>query len=431
MQSKYSASIKVKLRTNRTNTQKEHPIIIRVTKDCKSSILSIGYNVRKEEWDEKDKEVKKHHKEQLKINKEIRDIKAKLSELMTAYKDKKVDYSSSELINAYLNNSNSKQLTEEIEKRTEEVGLFEYYRLLDKRMLSNKQFKTRETYIAAMGWVEKFLKNENFQEEIEMPISTLDYVFLLDLLTFIRSKKPNIKGATLFGYFKNYKAIKNKAKREGKCSSEKCDLHKFSLAQFDTGTAPRYISLDDIKKIESVKLPKESGLWHARNYFLFSFYSLGMNLLDIATLEWSNIIEASTRYKRKKTGNNFDFQTNAKCLAIIKEYKKSHKSALVFPILKNTDLNDIDNYEKYKNKQKIINQNLRKVATKAGVNSRITFYTARHSFASGCKEMGCSTEYISEFLGHSNVEVTMKYLRRFSDAEKNKVAEQFYASMLT
>jgi len=422
MQTKNTASIKVKLRTNRTNSQGQHPIIIRVTKDCKSSIISVGKSVSKEEWDDKDKEVKKCHREQLKINKEIRDIKSKLSEIMISYRDKKVDYSSIDLINAYLNGSKGPP-------ELEDIGLFQYYKLLDNRMIVNKQFKTRETYTAAMGWVKKYLEHCKLPDE--MPLAKLNYVFLLDLLTFIRSKKPNLKGATLFGYFKNYKALKNKAKLEGKCNAQKCDLQKFSLAQFNTDTAPRYISLEDIKKIESLELLKYSGLWHAKNYFLFSFYSLGMNLIDMALLTWKDINDLSTRYKRQKTGVNFDYSTNSKCLSIFQQYRDGEKSSMVFPILKESeiDLKNETNYERYKRRQDTINKNLKNVARLAGVRDDITFYTARHSFASGCKEMGCSTEYISEFLGHSNVEVTMKYLRRFSNTEKNKVSEQFYSSI--
>jgi len=50
---------------------------------------------------------------------------------------------------------------------------------------------------------------------------------------------------------------------------------------------------------------------------------------------------------------------------------------------------------------------------------QITFYTARHSFATILKKKGQSVKLISELLGHSDVKTTQIYLGSFDDATKD------------
>lgn len=49
------------------------------------------------------------------------------------------------------------------------------------------------------------------------------------------------------------------------------------------------------------------------------------------------------------------------------------------------------------------------------INKNITSYTARHSFATLMKNLGASTELISELFGHSSLTVTNNYLDSFDN----------------
>jgi hypothetical protein len=55
------------------------------------------------------------------------------------------------------------------------------------------------------------------------------------------------------------------------------------------------------RQVEKLELSKDSHLWHARNYFLFSFYKMGMNWSDMAHLKISNIVNDRIEYTRLKT----------------------------------------------------------------------------------------------------------------------------------
>ncbi len=61
------------------------------------------------------------------------------------------------------------------------------------------------------------------------------------------------------------------------------------------------------------------------------------------------------------------------------------------------------------------NCKLKEISKIAKIETHITSYVARHSFATIMKNKGVSTDIISELMGHSNVQVTMTYLKEFDN----------------
>ena len=64
-----------------------------------------------------------------------------------------------------------------------------------------------------------------------------------------------------------------------------------------------------------------------------------------------------------------------------------------------------------------MNQELRRIASKAGIHSEVTTYVARHSFATVLKRSGVNISLISEALGHADLATTQIYLARFEDSQ--------------
>ena len=63
---------------------------------------------------------------------------------------------------------------------------------------------------------------------------------------------------------------------------------------------------------------------------------------------------------------------------------------------------------------------VRKYATMAGINKKITPHVFRHSFATLLLESGVDIKYIQDFLGHSTISTTQIYLH-LSDENKRKI----------
>lgn len=71
-----------------------------------------------------------------------------------------------------------------------------------------------------------------------------------------------------------------------------------------------------------------------------------------------------------------------------------------------------------------VNSNLKLIAIQLGLNTNLTTYVARHSFATVLKKSGVNIALISEALGHSDLATTQIYLDSFDneqidDAMKN------------
>ena len=64
---------------------------------------------------------------------------------------------------------------------------------------------------------------------------------------------------------------------------------------------------------------------------------------------------------------------------------------------------------------KTFNKYLKRIAVKCEIDTKLTGYVARHSWATIAKKMGYSVEVISEGLGHGEIRTTQIYLADFDD----------------
>src|SRR5690606_16269864 len=95
-------------------------------------------------------------------------------------------------------------------------------------------------------------------------------------------------------------------------------------------TRKRSVPINVISKIKNLELEKGSALDLARDIFMFSFYTRGMNFIDIIGLTKNSIIENEIYYVRSKTKQPFYIPINEYISAIIKKY--SVNGDYLFPI---------------------------------------------------------------------------------------------------
>lgn len=194
----------------------------------------------------------------------------------------------------------------------------------------------------------------------------------------------------------------------------KKELYPFTGYVIKTAkTKKRAIRRDVITLIENIELDKGSRVWHARNYFLFSFYTQGMNFVDLAKLKPSNIIESRIEYTRQKTKKDYSIKLTDQIKTILKIYLQGKSSDdYIFPIITRVGNPELE-YKDIAEKRKIYNQNLKIIAENCGINSNLTGYVSRHSFATIAKHKGVPISVISEFMGHSDARTTEIYLDSF------------------
>ena len=78
--------------------------------------------------------------------------------------------------------------------------------------------------------------------------------------------------------------------------------------------------------------------------------------------------------------------------------------------------------DRIKQATKTINKYLEKMSNELGFDDAVTTMYARHSFATMLKNAGEDISYISEAMGHTNLQTTENYLASFDDDKRKSAA---------
>lgn len=152
--------------------------------------------------------------------------------------------------------------------------------------------------------------------------------------------------------------------------------------------------------------------------FLFAFHACGLRVVDVMTLQWSNI-DFNRKELRKimiKTGKRHIIPLTEPAIGILNIWKeKRGDSRYVFDLVK--DNLDIDNdealYKARNNATKCINQSLAVVGEVLSLKFPLTMHVARHTFAVFALNKGISMSVVSRLLGHGSTDITEKVYARF------------------
>ena len=222
-----------------------------------------------------------------------------------------------------------------------------------------------------------------------------------------RGMKPGGIAANM----RTLRAVCNRAIKAGIMRQDWYPFQTYTLAHLNQPTPKRAIQIDDIKRIQD-DTPENDIERFARDLFIFSLYARGMNLVDIAHLRPENLQAGRIEYDRRKTHVHYSVALNEITLAILERYAMPG-AEYCFPILSDFHATDKQQQERIHRVMVNVNRALRAIATRLGIAGRISFYTARHTYASALKERGISTDVISEALGHANLKTTEIYLKQF------------------
>lgn len=188
--------------------------------------------------------------------------------------------------------------------------------------------------------------------------------------------------------------------------------------QANSRSAKEKLTMDQIQRIIDLDIPKTESYYHARNMFLFQFYTGGTRISDVLSLTWSQIFNDKMSITQTKTGKRLMVSLTPKALEILNEYRSSHNDVTdyVFPYLdRKPDLTT----KKGKDLMSDLvgtatsryNKQLKALAKAAGIHVVVTSHVARHSFASLLATKGANLHQLSKALGHSSLKTTELYLK--------------------
>ncbi|GAB2542796.1 site-specific integrase [Spirosoma aerophilum] len=418
------ATVNIVYYTHKTLSDGSHPFLVRITKDRKNRWISTGISIHPEFWNKEKNTFRKNVPEKKRTELEV---------ALRNWKDRYTD--AAETLAGDDEVHDVKSVAEKVSSErlsTRKFKLLTYFDEIISQFDKAGNIGNRRVYRDVQNSLRRFLGKD---EDVSFEAVTVK--FCNEWETKMRSE--GVTEVTLSLRFRTLRAILNKAIANGyskatsypfaRNSSEK---NKFQIGKFDTKTSKRAVSKADIRKIDAYQPSKEEGkyatlrntqerLQVAKDIFLFSYYCGGINFVDIAALKWSNIgkdLDNKPRlsYIRQKTGGKFTLLLITQSLAILERYRPQEllNTSYIFPIL-NSTLHKTP-AQKHNRCSKImgqVNVDLKTIGIAVGIETPLTTYVARHSFATALKRSGVTTGVISEAMGHRDERTTQIYLSEF------------------
>lgn len=263
------------------------------------------------------------------------------------------------------------------------------------RLKNIRKCRTAETYYSALCSFRTFRMNEPIHVDALTPELVEDYQgWLLN---------RNISLNTVSFYMRILRAVYNRASDAGLTPDRR------PFRRVYTGVAKtikRAISFSEIKKISSLDLSSEPLLCQARDVFMFLFITRGMSMIDAAFLKKSDLNSGFLSYRRHKTSQLLTIRWE-KPMQDIVDRNSDPSSPYLLNLLDHSKHNERHNYLYVISR---INNRLKTIARRIGLNVPLTTYVARHTWASVAYVRNVPLSVISEGMGHDSETTTRIYL---------------------
>jgi integrase/recombinase XerD len=399
------ATAKIILHTIKIIKGGKHPVVIRITKDRARKYYTIGksksYACKLDDWDIVNSQYRKSFQDYDTKNAVLRNEIAKANKVIDTFKFEDVEFSFDKFDKLFLKKSR-------------------------KNNVSHFFDETISDYLKAgrIGYADifKYTKYALFRFNSEdLRFSDITSEFLEKFETNLRanSVKPN----SIFVYMRTLRTLLNKAIKANYMKLENYPFSSqhhegYSIEGLKEKTRKRAISIEEMNKIINLKTVPGTGIFHAKNFFLFSFYTMGMAFHDIAHLKWSDITNGILKYYRQKSGSQITAFLQPEAKAILKYYKSN--SIYIFPILTEDHKTPEQQYRRVKNALKKVLIDLKTIGEELEIVG-ITTYVTRHSWATILHKMGAPIGKIQQGMGHKTPNDTSIYLKEFENEEVDSI----------
>ncbi len=382
----------------------KYAVYLRVLKDRKRKNISLGLTCEKENF--VNEQFTKKHKNYQMENEVLLRMKTRALEIIRDFQNQNNDFT----LNEFEENFRGK-------KKLANVKVNDFFdEIVDEETRKGK-ISNAKAYRDTKNSIIKY-KGDKLKFQDITP------TFLEKYEVFLR-ENGNTNGGIKFK-MRELKALFNKARKRSVIPNDLYPFKDYKFSHLKSETKKEFLSVEEFKKIKDLDLSEYPNLLDTYRYFMFSICTRGMNFKDMMHLEWSDIQNGRIYYVRSKTKGKFNLEIIPFVQEILDFYKEQNRPTnYIFPILLEENLTP---QQIFNRRHKVIsryNKQLKKIAELAGINKRLTTYVGRRSFATIMKMTGTPIEKITEMMGHSDVSVTIAYLKEFSNEDLDKENRKF------
>jgi integrase len=395
------ATVRVVLRRKK-NKAGRFPIAIRITKDRKSSFLNTGQYIDEKFWDEKNRNVRKSHPN---------------SKLLNNFIVSKVAEANDKVLKSEMK-SEYESVAEIRNKIVEKKG-FDFFIVADMHLQNLKNRNRHHQYDTEFGRIKKL---KEFLGKDVLPFNRLNVALLKKFETHLLHNKM-LSPRTVVNYLILIRTIYNLAISESIVDRGLYPFGKGKMTIRIPESQKIGFTADEIQKLENAQEITEAQQ-KAIHIWLISFYFAGIRVGDVLQLKWADFNDGRLLYRMNKNSKLVSLKVPEKATEIFKNYKdESESNGLVFPQLKDIDLNNTE--EISKRTQSItrnLNRRLKIAAKQLGIKKNISMHIARHSFGniSGDK---IPIQMLQKLYRHSSVTTTIRYQANFIHKDADDALE--------
>lgn len=383
----------------------EHSIILVLIKDRSNTSLSIRKKCKYEDWSFETERVKNNNKEHKQINALINKYSDRLKEIINEFELDDTPFTLQDII-AQFKKASGKQQTQ---------SYTSFHECLIQETKDANKISTSNIGKETLRSLQRFMN----KTEISFRDLSVDNIYKYQ--AFLNSN--NNSQSTISIRMRTLRAVFNKAIKREIIPSSMYPFRNFKVSKIKESGKKEFLTELELELLKSITLDnKYENI--ARDMFLLSFYGRGINFIDIMLLNKKDLHKDTITYRRRKTGVVISFKINDFWKQKIIEYSADSKSIYLFNIINNEATNEkyIEN-RKEKYLKSYINIPLKKIMEKLDIQKNITFYCARHSFATLLKFNNISIDIIKEALGHKDIKSTMSYLNTLPSNTLDKMIE--------
>ena len=379
----------------------ESPLMLRIAKDGKRTMKSLGISVNPIYWDFAKGQPKTNCPNRNIIKQLILNTEMEYQSKLLQKEIQKEEFTASSLIHDQYDDIKA-------------ITVDDFYMQLIQELKEKGQIGTSYAYLNSYDT----LKNFNKKKRLNYTFSHIDVAFCKKFEDWMR-RKGN-KDTTISYQFRTLRAAFNRAIAAKVVSKTKNPFFEFKLSHLNTKTMKRALSKADIMKIMDADCSKQTEQRQlAHDIFCFSYLCGGISLVDIANLTPLNIIDGRLIYQRQKTHGSINLLLSDKAMQIIAKYHRYQRIAnYFFPILHcRRHITPMQKHNRVRKMCREINRELKALAEELGITANITTYVARHTFATILKKSGVNIGIISQALGHQDIKTTQIYLSKFDNEQ--------------
>jgi integrase len=380
------------IKKDKARSNGDCPIYIKVVFNRKSTTISTGKYISEERWKQSDNLRKLLRQDKEKTLKDFLDLFIlNIEKIHNQIERFQEDITIEEFKNRIL----GKQITEtspSILKIIDEHNL--YFSKLVK--IGERSKASLQKYKRVMELI-KIFNNKTYGSN-DVLIDKINSAYIYNLESYLKFEsdykgKTGIKNNSVVKYFKNLKTICNYAIR-----MELIDKNPFNTYNGKIKVEEAiFLTQEELESIEN-KTFKIDRLERVKDIFLFSCYT-GYAPVDAIKLTRKNVIQDTEKIlwikaNRQKTNTKANVPILPPVLKIINKYQFYGDTLL--PKISNQKMNAY----------------LKEIADIIGLEKKLTWYVARHTFATTVTlGNGIRIENVSAMLGHTTIKQTQHYAK--------------------